>query len=194
MSNPSKTEYIYLLPNSILNIETDTYIEKHWQLFIDQLAELNQVFEDMRLVRDFMSQEGVLLDLIGEIVHEKRNGNDDPTYKIYLGIAIKKLLSDGSIDTLNDIILSILEDDFIGIRELYPSQINQPWGNDPEYQFWLDGSRYLDGRFMLAGNVFQPAFFEVRIKATTPESLKTYLRNIMAHIKAAGIAYQIVEV
>ncbi|MBN2157932.1 MAG: hypothetical protein JW807_00950 [Spirochaetes bacterium] len=190
----SNIDFIKLKPDSILDIKTGSNNEKLWKLFANQMDEIDRVFEDMRLVRDFLSQSGVILDLIGEIVHEKRNGKDDPAYRIYLAIAIKKMLSNGSIDILNDIVLSILEDDFIGIRELYPSQINQPWGEDLEYQLWLDGTWYLDGRYMLAGNVFQPAFFEIRLNESTPENLKSYISNIIAHTKGGGIAYQIKEV
>lgn len=187
-------ELIALLPDSILSINYGSNNAKLWRLFSGQMNEVDQVFEDLRLVRDIVAQSGVVLDLIGDIVREKRNGKNDDTYKIYLSVAIMKMLSDGSIDIINEIGLAILEENYIGIRELYPSQQNKPWSTNPEYQFLLDGNWYLDGRYMLSGNVFQPAFFEVRIKATTPDSLKSYLKNILAYVKGGGIAYRITEV
>jgi hypothetical protein len=183
-----------LLPDSILNIKPGSNNAKLWGLFSTQMDAIDQLLEDMRLLRDFMSQSGVILDLIGGIVREKRNGKDDASYRIYLAVAIMKMLSDGSIDILNDIARSILGDDYIGMRELYPSQQDQPWATDPEYQFWLDGTWWLDGRYMLSGKVFQPAFFELRINTATAESLKSYIKNILDHTKGGGIAYRIKEV
>ena len=187
-------ELIALLPDSILSINYGSNNAKLWRLFSGQMNEVDRVFEDLRLVRDIVAQAGVVLDLIGDIVREKRNGKNDDTYKIYLSVAIMKMLSDGSIDIINDIGRAILEDNYIGIRELYPSQQNKPWSTNPEYQFWLDGSWYLDGRYMLNGNVFQPLFFEVHIRSTTSSALKTYFKNILDHTKGGGIAYRIIEV
>jgi hypothetical protein len=190
----SAVDYIELLPNSILKFGTGSNNRKLWTLFANQIDEIDQMFEDMLLLRDISSQSGAILDLIGKILHEKRNGKTDVSYRIYLTIAIMKMLSNGSIPILNNIFRAVLEDDFIGIRNLYPSQESQSWGSDTEYQFWLDGTWYLDGIYMLAGNVFQPAFFEVRINAGTSETLKTYLKEIITHIKGGGISYRFIEV
>lgn len=190
----SAIDYMKLLPNSILKINAGSNNYKLWKLFADQMDEIDQVFEDMHLVRSIMTQSGAILDLIGKILHESRNGRNDASYRIYLTIAIMKMLSNGSIPILNNIFRAVLGDDFLGIRNLYINQQNRSWGNDPEYHLWLNGTWYLDGLYMLSERVFQPAFFEIRIKATTPEALKTYLKEIITHVKGGGILYRFLEV
>jgi hypothetical protein len=190
----SAADYIELLPNSILKINAGSNNYKLWKLFADQIDEVDQVFEDLRLVRNINSQAGVILDLIGKILHENRNGRNDASYRIYLTIAIMKMLSNGSIPILNNIFRAVLGDDFLGIRNLYPSQQSRAWGNDLEYHSWLNGTWYLDGLYMLSELVYQPAFFEIRIKAGTSETLKTYLKEIITHVKGGGILYRFVEV
>ena len=45
-----------LLPDSILNIKPGSNNSKLWGLFSTQMDAIDQLLEDMRLLRDFMSQ------------------------------------------------------------------------------------------------------------------------------------------
>lgn len=182
------------IPDSIFTKEIGSNNEKLWRLFSQHMDEVDQVFEDIRSIYDFLNQAGANLDLVGKIVREKRNGKSDENYIKYLAIAIQKILSDGSIDTINNILESIFEDNFLEIRELTPSQLELQWSEDEEYRFWLDGSYYLDGRYFFSGDVFQPAFFEIRINEGISENLKQNFIMILENIKGAGIAFRIIEV
>lgn len=176
-----------LLPESILTKSPDSTNAKMWHLFSSQMDELESVLESIRLVREIDSMEGKVLDLIGEIVRENRDGKDDATYRIYLAIAIRRAQNDCSIENLNDIIRLILGSYYIGIID------HSSWVNHGETLF-LDGTWYLDGGYLLSGSSFQFAHFEIRIKVDSSPSLKIYLETILPFIKGAGIAFHIREV
>ncbi len=204
----NNNDQLLKLPDSIYDVRLSSNNAKIWSIFATKMDEVEEVFHDLRLIDEITLGEGVLLDLIGEIVRENRQGHDDETYKVYLMIALKKWFSSGSIEDMNDIIRSILGDDFIKINELTPDNessllvdtrvnFNGSWyldgsvflsgqypAGDPREKMsphvtYLDGSWYLDGGFYLSGTIFQPAFIEVVIKSTTPQINKEYLTRIL---------------
>lgn len=208
------SEIIQLLPNTIYSRSGN--IKKLFELFAGELNNLYATFEELRYVRDIENQQGVVLDLIGEILREKRFGYDDISYRLYLSIAIQKLLCSGSIESLQTVLRAILDDDFVGIYELTPDYQDflysdkriytdgnryldgsyylagePPEGSSSPYEMWLDGEYYLDGTYYLSGTIFQPGMIEVVVVSSISDVLLNYVNSIMAYIKPAGVRYRI---
>ena len=181
-------ELLQLLPKSLFDLSADGDNAKFWKIFSDQMDEVDSVFEDLRTVRDVESQNGAVLDLIGELCWESRDGKIDDTYRIYLIIAIQKMLCSGSEPDISAVFVALLGDDFIGTRDLYPESLDMG-GLD----FYLDGTYYLDAEYYLNGSIRKPAFFDIAIKTTTSDNLKTLAAKIIPHLRGAGIACKITE-
>ena len=186
---------ISALPASIFDTSPGSFMEKLWQIHEGQREYLDQLEDDTLSERDPGEASGDLLDLLGEIVREPRQGRDDDAYRIYLYIAIQRKRSNGSIEALNEILRAIMGEDFIEIRPLFPDQQGRfDWTNDEEYTLWLDGSRFLDGRWLLSGTLFQPGAMQIRIKATTPPAIKQYVQEILPLIVDATALFFLTEV
>lgn len=205
---------IKLLPNTIYSRSGN--IKKLFELYASWLNEIDEIFEELRYVRNIENQQGILLDLIGEILREKRHGYDDTFYRIYLSIAIQKLLCSGSIESLQIVLNAILGEELIGVYELTPDYHDSlyndkriytdgskyldgsyylsgepPEGSFSPYEIWLNGEYYLDGTYYLSGTIFQPCMFEVVVASSINNATLNYINNIMAHIKPAGVRYRI---
>ncbi|HPA72982.1 MAG TPA: hypothetical protein PKY31_11980 [Spirochaetota bacterium] len=199
----SNIEHITLLPNSIYEIGAGSVNYKLWKLFSDQMDELDAVFSDLSLLADYTTQEGVLLDLIGKILRENRQGRSDQEYIKFLYIALKKYLSSGSIPDLNEICRLVLGDDFRFIRDLNfgtgenDLMLDGSWYLDDSTYLsgdegnpditWLDGSWYLDGSNYLSGDIYQPRLFEVVVNAGIDASLMSTLTVLITSCRGAGI-------
>ena len=180
-------EYLQLLPSSLFDLTADGDNDKFFRPFAEQMSEVDSVFEDIRNARDIQLQSGEVLNLIGEMVWEKRDGKLDDDYRIYLTIAIQKMLCSGAEPNIASVFRSLLGDVFIGVRDLYPGCPDMP-GVD----LYLDGSWYLDGTYYAGeGSVRKPAFFDVAISSLTSDSLKNLCAKIITHLKGAGIACKI---
>lgn len=217
----SYNELINLLPDSIMSPATGGGHAELWEIFAEQMDEVDQALEGLRLARDVFSQGGVILDLVGEILREPRLEKDDPAYRIYLLVALQKLLCSGSIPSLQNVLRAILGDDFIGVYDLTPLNRDAIYHDDrihtdgthyldgsfylsglpadgdidaAPYVTYLDGSIYLDGGCFLSGDIIQPGFFEIRVKSTTAPEMKEYIDRIIRYIKGGGIKYRILEV
>ena len=199
----SNIDYISLLPNSIYNIDSGSANYTLWKLFADQMDEIDAVFSDLSLLADYPSQEGVLLDLIGKILRETRQGRSDQEYVRFLYIALKKYLSSGSIPDLNEICNLLLGEDFRYIRDLNfgtgenDLMLDGSWYLDDSTYLsgdegnpditWLDGSWYLDGSNYLSGDIYQPRLFEVVVNAGIDASLISTLTVLITSCRGAGI-------
>lgn len=182
-------EMLQLLPASLFDLTDNEDNAKFWSIFSDQMDELDEVFIDLKYIRDIQSQSGVVLDLIGEMLWEKRDGKLDTEYQIYLTIAIQKMLCSGAEPDISNVFRALLGDYFIGVRDLYPDA-PEATGID----LYLDGSWYLNGDYYLGdGTVRKPAFFDIVVKPSTPENLKTILKQIVGHLRGAGIACKLTE-
>lgn len=208
------SEIIQLLPNTIYSRSGN--IKNLFELFAIELNSLDAIFDELRYVRDIENRQGVLLDLIGEILREKRYGYDDVSYRIYLLVAIQKLLCSGSIESLQTVLNAILGEYLIGVYELTPDYQDYlyndkriytdgsryldgsyylagepPEGSYSTYEIWLDGEYYLDGTYYLSGTIFQPCMFEIVVASSINNVTLNYVNNIMSYIKPAGVRYRI---
>lgn len=96
--------------------------------FITLLAKQVQDIEDAAfdvLVQSALdAAQNNELDVIGNIVGQKRNGSADAEYRVFLAARIKTNRSDGKYATLSDIAKLLLGDaTVVGYREFYPSAI-----------------------------------------------------------------------
>ena len=182
-------ELLQKLPPSVFDLSEDGDNAKFWSIFATQMEELSEVFSDMKTVRDFQTRSGTILDLLGEMLWEPRDGKQDAEYRVYLAVAIQKMLCSGAEPDIANVFRSLLSDYFLGLRDLYPEAIEVP-GID----LYLDGSWYLDGTFYVGdGTTRKPAFFDIAISTSTPETLKTMSGKIVAHLRGAGISCKVTE-
>ena len=183
------------LPGSIYDTSPDSFMGRLWAIHTAQLEYLESLENEIRMQRDPLVAGGDLLDLLGEMLRESRRGRDDEGYRAYLLIAIQRTRSNGSIADLNQILRAILGADFIEIRPLFHNQQGRfDWADDPDYRIWLNGARFMDGRWFLSGSLFQAGAIEIRIRATAPANLKRYIHEILPHIVGASALFFIKEV
>ncbi len=129
---------IQKLPNNILSREVGTTQYKLFKPIADELDELALVFADLRTINDIQAMAAQNLDNLGQNLNELRQGRDDETYRVFLGVAIQQLASRGDINSINSI-AEALGFTNINIQELYNSGLR-----------W-DGTRLLDGNTLLNG-------------------------------------------
>lgn len=184
-------DILTLLPDSIYTTKSGSNNQKRWALFANQLNEVEAVFDDLRMIYDINSQSGAVLDLIGEILREPRNGVNDDAYIIYLILALQKLLCNGSIPALQDVLRAIAGDDFIGVWDLTPGEEFEDMSPHENY---LNGAFYLDGSFFLSGTVFQSGYIDVVCKNSISPDILDYITKVMNIIKSAGVKYRIRQV
>lgn len=170
-----------LVPDSVFSHRTESPFRKLWNIYSERMNALRQIADEMYFIRDIEMQEGKILDLIGEIVREKRSGNDSE-YKMMLMIAFAKLFCSGSIDSLQDILRSVAGDDFIGIF----------LSTETQDAIKLDGSWKLNGIFYLCGTDARAAFYSVHVKKGC--SCINIINKILPLLKIGGIGFWIVEV
>ena len=130
--------------------------------------ELNEIRDTLKTIEQYRlidNATGVTLDNIGKNVLQERGSMDDVRYRMFLKVKIRANRSGGQIDTLNEIMDVLLDDHFLGIREVW----NDPsYGNEPaalevryvnyfsriksQYQNLEDDPWYLDGKYKLDGS------------------------------------------
>ena len=186
-------EIIQLLPD-LYTKSPETNIFKAWSLFAEQMDEIDSVFADFRAVYDFENQNGVLLDLIGQILREKRNYMNDDEYRANLFIAVKRYIAIGSIEDINDFMRILIGTDFICVRNLTVEESGSDWGTGPLYQFYLDGTKYLDGSLYLSGDVFGAARFEIQIAQSVPFAQIEKIHKLLKYLKAPGMSYRLIKI
>lgn len=202
-------DYIELLPDSIYATDPGSNNYKLWGLFAAQMEELDIVFNDLSIILNYAAQEGEVLDLIGKIIRESRQGRVDAEYIKYITISVMKYMSTGAIETLNQICRMVLGSNFLYVRELYEAQGTDIILLDGRYfldgsvylcgaaespgALFLDGSWFLNGSDYLKGDIYQPAFFEVVVTAGTSTELKTFILDVITKARGAAIKFRIRE-
>lgn len=212
----SYSELVCFLPDSVYIREESSNNYKLWDIFAQALNEIEMHIESFRLIRDIDKQSGLILDLIGEILRESREGKDDITYKLYLMVALQKIFCSGSISMLQNVLRLVAGNSFIGVWELTPGNKDllysdervytdgtrymdgtyylsgeMPNGGMSPYETYLDGGFYLDGSFFLSGDVFQPGFIECVFSSSINSDILNLIIRILNFIKPAGVKYRI---
>lgn len=99
-----------LLPEQYKDAEN---LNKILLVFSSAFDELKAVNEDLKNILSIDDNEGAQLDLIGDIIGEKRNGREDPDYKIGLKFKIFKNTSRGFVDDIVRALKFITEADLV---------------------------------------------------------------------------------
>lgn len=93
----------------------------HWVVF-QEVAELRQVFSDIKHYQDMDNAWGKTLDHIGRNVLELRNTEDDDLYRQYIKTKIIANLSQGDIETINQVASFLIGDDYLGVKEVWDDE------------------------------------------------------------------------
>jgi hypothetical protein len=101
------TSLISKLPD-IYSKGPDSNNSKIFEIFAAELDELHTALIDIERFRDIDDASGYTLDRIGKNVEQYRGTAEDNVFRILIKAKIKRNLSDGSIDTIIDILGFIL--------------------------------------------------------------------------------------
>ncbi|MEI6806743.1 MAG: DUF2612 domain-containing protein [Myxococcaceae bacterium] len=140
--------------------------------FLEQIAELEFVFEDLRNLID--QAEGSQLDVLGKIVGQKRFAMSDANYKLWLEARILLNKSRGIEDDLRDL-LRILIHQEVEIREhsdiAFTVFIYQVTSQDPQQLFEIiKHAKPLGVQIRLQIALQEPVF-----RLDTPQITPSYL-------------------
>lgn len=130
-----------------------------------ETQEIRDTLKTIELYRLIDNATGVTLDNIGKNVLQERDAMDDIRYRMFLKVKIRANRSGGQIDTINEIVDALLDDHFLGVREIWsdPSYGNEPAALEvryinyfekikSQYQNLEDDPWYLDGKYKLDGS------------------------------------------
>ena len=103
------------------NKEDGSNVHKFWQLVAEALQEDEQLYFDMLDSLDVDKARGLSLDRIGQKVGQTRGALTDDVYLVMVKSKIKRTLSDGSLDTIIDILSFLLDipKDAVKVTELW---------------------------------------------------------------------------
>lgn len=114
------------------------------RIFGDQAQELEDAFYDILTKGSLSLAFGVLLDQIGDIVDQPRNGLDDASYKVRLIAKIGQNVSNGTAEELVFIYQTLMQADRVYYNPLYPASASltaigvDPVGTADEIRAALD--------------------------------------------------------
>lgn len=203
----SNLDLINKLPDSIYATDPNSNNYKLWKLFSVYMDELDSVFATLKLMSDIKSNSGAVLDMLGKILRQKRQGWGDDRYIQYLFVAIRKYQCSGSIPDLNEICLLLAEDDFRFIRDMNVPELEDAfWLDGTQYltgseylagdvntpdSVYLNGEEYLNGSFYLSGDICQPRFFEVVFSDILSGNTISFIKEIINSCKGGGIKFRV---
>lgn len=97
------------------------------QEVIKSIVEQIQIIEDEVFVMfsrlDINNSSGKILDLIGEIIGQPRNGLEDDFYRVFLSIKIGVNTSNGNPEKVIDIFKLLSNSSSVNLQEFYPAAI-----------------------------------------------------------------------
>jgi hypothetical protein len=175
----SNIDLINKLPDSIYAINLSSNNYKLWKIFASQMDELDEAFRTMQSISDARNNFGAQLDILGKIIRCFRRGQGDARYIERMLATMRKYQSNGSIEELNIICEILLGEDFKYIKgSVLVAQC-------------LDGSRFLDGRWFLSGDIIRPRYFEVIVSNNLDDEMMDILTDVVNSCKAGGIKFAI---
>lgn len=98
-------------------LQSGENIAKFYKVLAHLYDDLVNVFIEIIDSRNIDKSKLYGLDIIGDIVGEKRNGLEDEKFRENIKTKIRRNRSNGDIETLNDFARSILDADFTGFNE-----------------------------------------------------------------------------
>jgi hypothetical protein len=90
----------------------------------EQFAELDRLIDKMSDQYDLEKAKGILLDRLGKLVDENRDGNDDELYRLLIRLRILLNTTDGSINDIIKVIKFIFSSEVVHIQPNYPAGIS----------------------------------------------------------------------
>lgn len=165
-------------PSSIMTRAASSRLAKLWQLFSEKLEEIKSVQSSMRILRSINDAEGKILDYIGGIVGELRDGREDSEYRLFIKIAIAKNNCSGSIPEILEIARAISAGQSFAFNELYEI---------PDEFFW-DANGYFDAQRPLSPGSRRERAFELEFTGDLQTlQVPKNLPKAVDQIRAGGI-------
>jgi len=90
----------------------------------DQYAELDRLIDKTSDQYDLGKAKGVLLDRLGKLVNENRDGNDDELYRLLIRLRILLNTTNGSINDIIKVIKFIFSSEVVTIQPNYPAGLS----------------------------------------------------------------------
>ena len=89
-----------------------------------QFAELDRLIDKASDQYDLDKAKGILLDRLGKLVDENRDGNDDELYRLLVRLRILLNTTDGSINDIIKVIKFIFSSEVVHIQPNYPAGLS----------------------------------------------------------------------
>jgi hypothetical protein len=86
-----------------------------------QFAELDRLIDKASDQYDLDKAKGILLDRLGKLADENRDGNDDELYRLLIRLRILLNTTDGSINDIIKVIKFIFSSEVVHIQQNYPA-------------------------------------------------------------------------
>ena len=172
-------------PSTLLSRDPASFVGRIWLLFSEKMDEVTALQVSMKVLRSIDDAEGKILDLIGDMVGESRDGRDDPEYRLFIKIAIAKNNCSGSIPEIIKIAKVISGDQTFRLNELYET---------PDERFF-DAEGTFNALSTFSPGLRRERAFEVEFEGPIqtlqiPRNLPKAIRQIKAggvHAKVRGI-------
>jgi len=89
-----------------------------------QFAELDRLIDKTSDQYDLDKAKGILLDRLGKLVDENREGNDDELYRLLIRLRILLNTTDGSVNDIIKVIKFIFSSEVVHIQPNYPAGLS----------------------------------------------------------------------
>jgi len=109
------------------NVDSDSNINKLFQIIAAEIDELNTAINDVQAIRNIDQASDNSLDKIGRNVLQSRNALTDVKYRESIKTKIQSLLSNGEIGVLNEVAKVLIGENFKSISEAWN---NSNYGNE----------------------------------------------------------------
>ena len=110
------------------NKDTDSNVGKLLNIFYNELTEIRDTIDRVKLWHDIDQAKGATLDRIGNNVGQPRRGLGDTLYRVMIKTRIVANLSGGEMYRINEVMKVILGEYYEGTIELWDKELydNQP--------------------------------------------------------------------
>lgn len=151
---------------SYYNTHPDSNISKLLSILADEITEIRSNLEDTDDYRNLNEVLGETLDYIGSNVQQPRRGWNDEQYRKYIKTRIASNLSGGEIETFNEVLNVLLENNYLGVEETWNNPqfdneiaavavryIHDIFEGGMEYKppLTFDGEANFDGEYLFTG-------------------------------------------
>lgn len=124
MSLSYKTTHIVeALSNLVTQFKGKNIFDKLLTIFVTQIQEVEDVFNEIMIERCLDTAVGVQLDGLGDVVGEDRQGRNDDDYRVAIRARISLNLSEGTPEDIIFLMRSISDGSAIDLREFFPAAI-----------------------------------------------------------------------